>query len=550
MKPKQKQQSDVKLICGTCGKPIADRPQSNVTRWLFQESRCTCRKPDFALVASEASTPEMQLCTTDSAADVYEAVERNLGDKYEVLSLLGRGGMGAVYKVRDRSLQQIFAVKVLKSNLVEDASSVKRFEREAQAASALTHPNLVAVYDFGVGREGAPYLVMDYVDGTSLEELIKKERFIDVPHALDIFSQVAEAASYAHVRGVIHRDIKPNNILITRAESGLDFVKLIDFGIAKVLPSEARATQNLTQTGEIFGSPLYMSPEQCQGQRLDARSDIYSIGCVMYEALAGKPPFQGDNPVQTILKHINSDPTLFSELKLSYRIAPDLERVVMHCLEKQPGDRYQTADELFRDLERLREGKPIALKGKAAGSKARTARQRRSRIVVTVSAAGTCLCLTLIVLLRLGVIQPNQLIAAVNTGGPRDPYSDAERLDQLSYQYFVTGDYERAIPLLEFGIKTYKENGKRLGYGREDTYLGDNYQHIGKCYMMLKRYQEAVPYYQKALAVYRKFGNYQGSLMAEAVRDYATVLTQLGRVGEAAAMEKAFKAKGNLSHIP
>lgn len=547
MKPTEREKTDVKLICGTCGKPISDKPRSSVTRWLFQESRCNCLNPDISMVEPEQSSPSLQPDSTSPAAEIEDEIKKNLGDKYEVLSLVGRGGMGAVYKVRDKNLHKTFAIKVLNSNLVEDKSSVKRFEQEARAASHLTHPNLVAVYDFGMGGGGAPFLVMDYLDGTSLAELIGKEGFIDAPRALDIFIQVVEAVAHAHLKGVIHRDIKPNNIIVTRAENGTDFVKLIDFGIAKVLPSEARATQNLTQTGEIFGSPLYMSPEQCQGQKLDARSDIYGIGCVMYEALTGRPPFEGDNPIQTILKHINESPVPINTLKQDYQIPKDLERLILRCLEKEPADRYQSAHDLLKDLEHVRDGKPIKitkLRRRGAGKKAVLVRALAILAILS--------SLSMIAMIWLGMNQRTQAPFAppIAGTGPRDPLTDAQRLDQLSYHYFTTGDYERAIPLLEFGIKTYQQNGKRLGQGGEDSYLADNYQHIGKCYLMLKKFRQSVPYYQKSLAIYRKFGNYSGGMMPEAVKDYATALRAIGRTSEAELMTKEFATTGNLSTIP
>ena len=558
-KEKEKQQGAVRLICPTCGKPVADRPRSNVTRFLFQESRCMCLpvvsddKQPHAQPASAVSD-ELSVASGSSngqiASDEKAALapgapgsagspdgranpsgsgladnsqSGNLGDRFEVVSLLGQGGMGAVYKARDKKLQKTFAVKVLNSQLVEDRAAVKRFEQEARAASSLTHPNLAAVYDFGMGESGAPYLVMDYLDGDNLGDVLKREGYLDVPRSLDIFLQVCEAVAHAHKKGVIHRDIKPNNIILTQGTAGGDFVKLVDFGIAKVLPGRDKQAENLTQTGEIFGSPLYMSPEQCLGNKLDARSDIYAFGCVMYETLTGKSPFSAENPIRTILKHINDVAVPLSSLKDAQAIPGDLEHIVMRCLEKDPDSRYQSMDDLFKDLECVRDGKPLKIKKPV---KARSTGSRKNS-PVWLSAVAVSLVLLLTLLASLSVVHK----ASSPNPSVLNPSGDAQNLDNLSYRYFVSGEYEKAIPLLEFGIKTYKENG------REDTFLADNLQHIGKCYMMLGQYKKAQPYYEDALKIYRKFGNYQGSQMGEAVRDYAFVLVKLGRSDRARQIE-------------
>ena len=280
----------------------------------------------------------------------------NLGERYEVLALIGRGGMGVVYKVRDKAVDKVFAVKVLNQDLVQDKVSVKRFEQEAKAASALTHANLAAVYDYGVGASGCPFLVMDYLEGHTLEQELAKEGYFDSERALDIFIQAAEAIADSHLKGVIHRDIKPGNIILEKSENGSDFVKLVDFGIAKVLPSEQKAHENLTQTGDIFGSPLYMSPEQCEGNMQDRRSDIYSLGCLMYETLTGIKPFAAENPIKIILRHIHEDPkpisslTTVSNLPAQFKVPADLDKVVLRCLARDPNQRYQSAYELVNDL--------------------------------------------------------------------------------------------------------------------------------------------------------------------------------------------------------
>lgn len=280
-----------------------------------------------------------------------------LGDDYEVLGQIGRGGMGSVYKVRDRNLDRIMAFKLLDRTLAEDQVALKRFEQEAAAASQLDHDNLVAVYGHGRTRDGTPYLVMDYLEGKNLSEVLKEEGTMEPGRALSIFQQIAEALRHAHEQNVIHRDIKPTNIILTRTDSGAEIARIVDFGIAKVMPAANRETHDLTETGEVFGSPHYMSPEQCLGFMLDQRSDIYSLGCLMYEALTGDSPFAGANPIQVVVKHINEDPVKFPSSITTGSIAKKLERVVLHCLEKDKNNRYQSASDLLKDLDLIKVGK-------------------------------------------------------------------------------------------------------------------------------------------------------------------------------------------------
>jgi serine/threonine protein kinase len=283
-----------------------------------------------------------------SAADVID-------DRYEVLSVLGRGGMGSVYEVKDRQLQKTFAMKVLRPELVSDRVVNKRFEQEMKAANSLNHANLVAVYGHGKSTTGISYFVMEYVDGESLAKLIAREGHLGTVLAVDIFKQVCDGLTHAHQKGLIHRDLKPSNIILTKTESGAISVKIIDFGIAKVV--SAQAENKLTRTEEIFGSPQYMSPEQCQGDDLDARSDIYSLGCVMYEAITGRAPFVGESPIQVIVQHLNKLPVPLDIACGDRHVDKGLQDIVMRCLEKQPKDRYQSASELQKDLSLLQVGK-------------------------------------------------------------------------------------------------------------------------------------------------------------------------------------------------
>ncbi|HEY9712910.1 MAG TPA: serine/threonine-protein kinase, partial [Chroococcales cyanobacterium] len=275
-----------------------------------------------------------------------------LDDKYEILELIGRGGMSLVYKAKHHVLKSNVAIKTLLPHLVLHPMSLQRFHQEAQAASNLRHPNVITVYDFGTTPDGQPYLVMDYVEGFSLGDVLEKEHHLKQERALDIFIQVADALSHAHSKGIIHRDLKPTNILLLEKEGKADFVNIVDFGIAKLLPQEGADAVSLTQTGEVFGSPLYMSPEQCKGEKLDARADIYSMGCLMYETLTGRTPIEGDNTMEVLFKHIHEVPPSMSDARA--RVPERLERIVFKCLAKDPGQRYQSMEQLKEELETYR----------------------------------------------------------------------------------------------------------------------------------------------------------------------------------------------------
>jgi serine/threonine protein kinase len=256
--------------------------------------------------------------------------------KYEFIDTIGSGGMGTVYRARQVHLDKMMAVKMMHHSDT-CPETLTRFRQEAMAASNLNHPNLLAFRDFGVMTSGCPYLVMDFIKGKTLADRIK-ESPLELDEAFDTFEQVLSGLEHAHERGVLHRDIKPSNIMLSEDDL-LHRVKIVDFGIAK----STNAGQNLTQTGEIFGTPLYMSPEQGRGQQVDARSDLYSLGCVMYEALTGVPPFKGDTALETIYWHqVTPTPTL-SKSAPTKQFSLSLERFMAKLLAKNPSDRFQSA---------------------------------------------------------------------------------------------------------------------------------------------------------------------------------------------------------------
>ena len=298
-------------------------------------------KPDLV------ATPEVQFVIADSDVDLIGTV---LHERYKVLSLIGSGGMGKVYKAEHLLLNKAQAVKILHRHLVGDAGSLQRFTVEAKAASGLRHDNLLTVTDYGVTADKAPYIVMDYVDGISLSDYLEKIGSLSIEDFMLVFTQVVRGLAHAHGKGVIHRDLKPSNIMLSINDGKISNVRIVDFGIAKILPDGEGAAQHLTQTGEIFGSPLYMSPEQCRGGELDFRSDIYSLGCVMYEALAGHVPVKGENAVETLYKHMSETAPRISETYPHLKIPNGLEDVVHKCMQNDREKRYQSASDLADGL--------------------------------------------------------------------------------------------------------------------------------------------------------------------------------------------------------
>lgn len=266
--------------------------------------------------------------------------ETILGNRYEIIRKIGDGGMAFVYEAKDRLLNRVVAVKVLRPEFVDDEEFLSKFKREAEAVANISHPNIVNVYDVGCDGK-VNYIVMEYVDGQNLKEIIKNEGTLDEYTALDITKQIARALGAAHKKGVIHRDIKPHNILISSEDRN---VKVADFGIAK-----AATNSTMTNIGSIIGSVHYFSPEQAKGKSVKNNADLYSLGIVLYEMLLGKVPFKGDSPISIALQHINEDIEFSLEEKT--QIPQSIRTLIKKLTEKSPEDRYQSSEEVIEDIE-------------------------------------------------------------------------------------------------------------------------------------------------------------------------------------------------------
>ncbi|MFI7596376.1 Stk1 family PASTA domain-containing Ser/Thr kinase [Actinoplanes sp. NPDC049681] len=282
------------------------------------------------------------------------AQARLLGGRYQVGELLGYGGMAEVHRGRDLRLGRDVAIKMLRSDLARDATFQERFRREAQNSAALNHPAIVAVYDTGEETsstgERQPFIVMEFVNGRTLKEVLAAEQRIQPRRALEIIADICAALEFSHRHGIIHRDIKPGNVMITQNGQ----VKVMDFGIARALASGATT---MTQTSAVIGTAQYLSPEQARGESVDARSDVYAAGCVLFELLVGHPPFVGDSPVSVAYQHVREDPKAPSDI--NREVPPDVDAIVLKALAKNPLNRYQSAQEMRADALRAASGRPV-----------------------------------------------------------------------------------------------------------------------------------------------------------------------------------------------
>ncbi|MBZ0184906.1 MAG: protein kinase, partial [Candidatus Obscuribacterales bacterium] len=317
--------------CLQCGKPLTS---------------CTCAtvfvSGEEAIVGSEEGGRRGL-----SRGDVLDG-------RYRIVRIIGTGGMGTVYEAEHVVLLNRVALKIMRPEFLSDRMVTARFEQEARACAALTHANLVSVQDCGATDNGEPYLVMEFLQGHNLIEIINVEKRLDLDRFFGIFLPVVKGLSYAHQNGVIHRDLKPGNIIIIEGPEGRDLPKIVDFGVAK-LDDLGPAMQMLTQTGEVFGSPSYMSPEQCKGLPVDARSDIYSLGCVMYEALTGKQAFAGHNIMTILHSQLNEAPKELTAAIGDDSIPEALVDVIMQCLEKEREDRFDSCEDLLAHMQKAKD---------------------------------------------------------------------------------------------------------------------------------------------------------------------------------------------------
>jgi len=365
------QNYDENDFCPKCGLQIVtDAKDGSLTGFLFQSTRCKCAPDkDFAdgkmssrfwkLKQEGGGTVFLSSTGTEKSgvAAIELAAGTIIGGAYKIIELIGRGGMGEVYLARHQTLGKKCALKVIPPEQVTEMGW-QRFQLEARAVAKLDHVNLVRVTDLGIHEGCLPFYAMDYVEGKNLAELIAEHGPMPLNTVLEVFMQVCDGIDCAHRSGILHRDLKPANIMLVGAKQTHSQAKVLDFGLAKLTTGD-RAKQSLTAVGDIFGSPFYMSPEQCKGEKLDNRSDIYSLGCTMFECLTGRPPFAGHLSTAVIFGHLEADPPSLASVAGAKAFGASMEIVMAKLLRKNPVERYQTVAELRSDLERVARGEEV-----------------------------------------------------------------------------------------------------------------------------------------------------------------------------------------------
>lgn len=295
---------------------------------------------------------EQEICPKDNIPLIALGNDPLLGttiqQRYRLDAIIGRGAMGMVYLATQELIDRQVAIKVLHSHLVSESESLKRFHQQAKAASRLHHPHIVTLYDYGIIPGGQPYIAMDLLKGQTLAELLEEKGTLPLSDLLPIFKQICEALADAHKHGVVHRDVKPDNIVLETREDGKYWVKVVDFGIAKLMRTAGETQPRITKTGAVCGSPAYMSPEQYQGLDVDQASDIYSLGAVLFECLTGKLPFTSIDLVGLMSQHLTEAPPLLSNYQSG--LPPSLEKMVNRALAKNPQDRQASMDDFYAEL--------------------------------------------------------------------------------------------------------------------------------------------------------------------------------------------------------
>lgn len=324
------------MICPSCGRSYPDDVKF-------------CAADGQSLVAQRPQQTKQEPAWVPSADD--DLVGRKLFGDYIIRKKLGEGGMGAVYLAVNPGIDQRIAVKVLHGFAAQNDELVQRFNREAKAIARLTHPNIIRVFIFGSTEDGLIYLAMEFVEGKPLRDVMADVGRFEELRAIGIMRQVLHALNEAHELGIVHRDLKPDNIMLTRFRGVDEFVKVLDFGIAKVKEPDGTSAK-LTQAGVVYGTPEYLSPEQAQAKELDGRSDLYSMGIILYELVTGMVPFQSTTAVAVLASHVYDEPKRPSEIA-RHSISPKMEQVIMKAIQKDPAKRYQSAMDFLRDLESL-----------------------------------------------------------------------------------------------------------------------------------------------------------------------------------------------------
>jgi tetratricopeptide (TPR) repeat protein len=426
---------------------------------------------------NRATSPELQ--QTASTLRVGTVVD----DRFEILEYLGCGGMGSVFKARQLEFDRIVALKTLHPRFCADASAVRRFQREAQIISTMNHNNVLAVYAFGE-YEGVIYLAMEFVQGRSLGHLIEQRGPLKPEDALPLFLQICDGMAHAHANEVLHRDLKPDNVMVLHAVNiSKASAKVVDFGLSKLL--DGADGQRLTRTGEVVGDPRYMSPEQCRGEKLDIRSDVYSFGCLMYEVLTGRWPFEGDDPVAILHKHISEDPAPFAK---RLGLPPSIEAITFTAMAKDPQDRYESFEGVSKVLQEFQ--KNPNLKIAAPARRGRGSRASQGRKVAAIVAA---ICVAAIGAGAFLVSPDEWPILATKI-----QYQAASNSVDKIKSGFALADYYAQHGMLDEAASIYHATGELANKTGDTESNMCSHAGLGRVYFEKKQATEAVQAYQQA----------------------------------------------------
>jgi len=493
---------------------------------------------DLESTRKEADAPD-EIAWFDDSSDGLPAVKdpfwtalTSISDRLQIIGRIGKGGMSVVYKAQHLSMKKPVAVKLLLPHLTSDPKSLKRFQLEAQATANLNHPNIVRIYDCGMSHDQA-FIIMDFIEGESLEQVLDRETKLMPERALEIFVQLCEGINHAHENGIVHRDLKPSNVMLKPDANGVETVKVVDFGIAKLLfPEDGSTMQNLTQTGDVFGSPLYMSPEQCVGEKIDKRSDIYSAGCLMYEVLAGRPPIVGKNFLDTMQKHASDLPKPFVSDMTGTKLSKRMQAIIFTCMAKEPSARYQDMKTIAKDLRTAAERGDTEVgawkeREKSLSQIVKKA-SKKTRVIRAVSLSAFALALVAGGLALDGEIrrmisvsgyqnrplfqlvsmpaatlfenyeaQKQALILAVDRNDASDDARKEDGLETAAHLYFSYGKWKEA----------QHEYSKLLNFPAGLEKLGDYHLGIGLCYLGEKNLAAAKSEFKNSIDYYLKLQN-------------------------------------------